>query len=616
MKARGQCQEERGEICETTLRPDLVLWTVESRTVIIVELTVPWELNIQAAYERKKGKYQDLVMDCVSRGWKFRQTRMSWTMEQHKADLLKLEEYICSLPSCLSLLAVEHRWTVLRFKTVYDYTGIYLGDQPHGNSKDPESVYVLCREETMLKIHRVCSLKDQLPLEEQPSNINQVKTKFREARKRRGAVPSGGQNVADHVQQLEAPDGHPFARQVIRGYNKETAFILYTDEQIQDLKRFCCSSAHAENTVFSVDKTFNLGQFHVIIFNLKHLGVVKRDTDYGTFFDHIRSKLDELPVVGSDNERGLRVAIAKAWPGFHQLYCHRHIRNDFATEEMVCKILKGEISDAVVEHIKSNNLVCPEQHGFSEGSTAVSPEHAAPALLADQKHVSPETKGAVELQKAGRPGSITPKSRYAPSIENSADPSLKKPITSGRNAVRDRMGMGSPQTIKPGPQQKLRVKGGTTQAFPCQVMARKRALLGATTFYGLRCDETTYQQDESNGNANKAQIQLLVAGHPLYRKPVAISCWPGWRSGDFGNSFKTNLEELFRPIALLPTVAKVLERLVHNHFYSHLTENNLLNVNLSRFRKGEGTVLQLLRLVDDWAKSIEDLNIPCTAAVP
>ncbi|KAI8482491.1 Titin-like [Branchiostoma belcheri] len=387
----------------------LVLWTVESRTVIIVELTVPWEENIQTAFERKKGKYQDLVMDCVSSCWKFRQTRMSCTMEQHKADLLKLEEYMCSLPSCLSLHAVEHRWTVLRFKItgrsahkdtteaatrqgvhfrtaaqllhissirivqeksfmakhiwryrhprvgVYEYTGIYLGDQPHGNSKDPESVYVLCRAAArdVFPEHRVCSLKDQLPLEEQPSNINQVKTKkYREARKRRGAVPSGGQNVADRVQQLEAPDGHPFARQVIRGYNKETAFILYTDEQIQDLKRFCCSSAHAENTVLGVDKTFTLGQFPVTILNFKHLGVVKRDmgehptffgpmyvhgkskiADYGTFCDHIRSKLDEppsLPVVESDNERGLREAIARAWPGCHQLYCHRHIRNNFA----------------------------------------------------------------------------------------------------------------------------------------------------------------------------------------------------------------------------------------------------------------------------------------------
>ncbi|KAI8496952.1 hypothetical protein Bbelb_256070 [Branchiostoma belcheri] len=48
----------------------------------------------------------------------------------------------------------------------------------------------------------------------------------------------------------------------------------------------------------------------------------------------------------------------------------------------------------------------------------------------------------------------------------------------------------------------------------------------------------------------------------------------------------------WRPIALLPTVAKVLERLAHNRLYSRLTENKLLNVNQSGFRKGEVTVLR------------------------
>jgi len=71
----------------------------------------------------------------------------------------------------------------------------------------------------------------------------------------------------------------------------------------------------------------------------------------------------------------------------------------------------------------------------------------------------------------------------------------------------------------------------------------------------------------------------------------------------------------YRPIALLSTVPKVLERLVHNHLYAYLMNNNLINVNQSGFKKGDGTVLQLMRLVDEWAKSIDDPNIACTAAV-
>ncbi|KAI8516506.1 hypothetical protein Bbelb_050870 [Branchiostoma belcheri] len=55
-------------ICETTLRHDMVLWSSSLKTVVIVELTVPWEDNIELAFERKKLKYQDLVQQCRERG--------------------------------------------------------------------------------------------------------------------------------------------------------------------------------------------------------------------------------------------------------------------------------------------------------------------------------------------------------------------------------------------------------------------------------------------------------------------------------------------------------------------------------------------------------------------
>ncbi|XP_066296191.1 uncharacterized protein [Branchiostoma lanceolatum] len=57
-------------ICETALRPDLVLWSVDQKSVIIVELTVPWEENLQTAYERKKLKYEELVQQYRENGWR------------------------------------------------------------------------------------------------------------------------------------------------------------------------------------------------------------------------------------------------------------------------------------------------------------------------------------------------------------------------------------------------------------------------------------------------------------------------------------------------------------------------------------------------------------------
>lgn len=58
------------EVASTNKRPDIVIWSPSSRQVIIVELTVPWEERMEDAYERKMGKYQELVADCQERGWR------------------------------------------------------------------------------------------------------------------------------------------------------------------------------------------------------------------------------------------------------------------------------------------------------------------------------------------------------------------------------------------------------------------------------------------------------------------------------------------------------------------------------------------------------------------
>ena len=58
------------EIVETSLRPDLVMWSEACKTVLLVELTVPWEGGLEAAYERKRAKYADLAAECREAGWK------------------------------------------------------------------------------------------------------------------------------------------------------------------------------------------------------------------------------------------------------------------------------------------------------------------------------------------------------------------------------------------------------------------------------------------------------------------------------------------------------------------------------------------------------------------
>ena len=59
----------------------------------------------------------------------------------------------------------------------------------------------------------------------------------------------------------------------------------------------------------------------------------------------------------------------------------------------------------------------------------------------------------------------------------------------------------------------------------------------------------------------------------------------------------------YRPIALLPIVSKVLERIVHDKLSPFLQP--WLQDKQSGFKKGDGTVPQLLRLCQDWNKQID-----------
>ena len=57
------------EITSTQLRPDLVIWSVESKKVIIAELTIPFETNIDWAHQRKLEKYENLREQCTKNDW-------------------------------------------------------------------------------------------------------------------------------------------------------------------------------------------------------------------------------------------------------------------------------------------------------------------------------------------------------------------------------------------------------------------------------------------------------------------------------------------------------------------------------------------------------------------
>ena len=58
------------EIVETSLRPDIILWSKSQKSCYIIELTVPWESAIEEAYERKKSKYAEIAAQARRNGWR------------------------------------------------------------------------------------------------------------------------------------------------------------------------------------------------------------------------------------------------------------------------------------------------------------------------------------------------------------------------------------------------------------------------------------------------------------------------------------------------------------------------------------------------------------------
>ena len=61
----------------------------------------------------------------------------------------------------------------------------------------------------------------------------------------------------------------------------------------------------------------------------------------------------------------------------------------------------------------------------------------------------------------------------------------------------------------------------------------------------------------------------------------------------------------YRPISLLPTVSKILEKIVFKHVYNHLLDNNILSEHQSGFRPGDSTVNQLAYMYHQFCDALD-----------
>ena len=182
-------------------------------------------------------------------------------------------------------------------------------------------------------------------------------------------------NIADHIVCVEnMTQNHEFVRAVQHVKDSTPSVILYTDQQIVDIKRFC---AREGGTVLGLDKTFNLGEFHVTPTVYKNTSIIRRTSQehpiwfgptlihnssttktYSYFLHHISDHLTDTElshlVIGSDDELSLKSAIKRSCVGSTHVLCTRHLRqntNDYLESKVglpkkdrnnICEMLFGE----------------------------------------------------------------------------------------------------------------------------------------------------------------------------------------------------------------------------------------------------------------------------------
>ena len=62
----------------------------------------------------------------------------------------------------------------------------------------------------------------------------------------------------------------------------------------------------------------------------------------------------------------------------------------------------------------------------------------------------------------------------------------------------------------------------------------------------------------------------------------------------------------YRPVSLTSVVCKVFESIVRDHMMNYFVQNKLFSTKQFGFIKGRSTVLQLLKILDQWTELLDE----------
>lgn len=238
-----------------------------------------------------------------------------------------------------------------------EYQGeLNIERKPHGNNKTTNEPYMRTDPGILREAAKITKQNQQMPIKTchqmmlddsmNAPNAKQIRDKvYWESKKEDNPKLH---NVADEVLAAISmcQNGESNIREILVTPKKPPSIVIYSDEQLEDLKTNCSGSS---GSVLGIDRTFNLGPCFVTTTTYKNRKIIKRETlqnpiflgptllhwdgetdSYYKFFCHLNSKLG-FPSglkIGSDEEKAIMKAVRHAFVDPVQLLCTKHLKDN------------------------------------------------------------------------------------------------------------------------------------------------------------------------------------------------------------------------------------------------------------------------------------------------
>lgn len=326
--------------------------------------------TVNSAYMLKDGKLKTVVYkkDAYCNERKIGGQRMFVPLEPQPAEdtIVKCHRYYTKLKSDNGYSKRVTIFTKLPPQiqakqniAIVEYQGIFQHPKtPHGNNKKTSEPYIRTDPQILREAATITTTNHQMPLKTSHQmllddsvnapNAKQIRDKvFRDSKKNQGGNLKLT-NIADEVLATISmcQNGENNIREVIVTPNRPPSVIVYSDEQLEDLKTNCIGT---KGSVIGIDRTFNLGPCFVTTTTYKNRKLLKRETlenpiflgptllhwdgetdSYYKFLCHLNSKLG-FPSglkVGSDEEKAIKKAIQQAFNNPVHLLCVKHLKDN------------------------------------------------------------------------------------------------------------------------------------------------------------------------------------------------------------------------------------------------------------------------------------------------